>query len=117
MLPPCPRASVETWRNAPETRHSLHYNPGRRDHVARATGDQKYFPNENIPVHLLSQFVISPGELYSQATTPITAIGDLANCKIWVLPGPLAAISRNLGSGMVSTPGLEIQGDHLSRGS
>lgn len=82
----------------------------------RAT-NQKYFPNENIPVHLLSQFVISPGELYSQTTTPITAIGDLANCKIWVLPGPLAAISRNLGSGMVSTPGLEIQGDHLSRGS
>jgi TRAP-type C4-dicarboxylate transport system substrate-binding protein len=77
--------------------------------------NQQYFPDEITSVHLLSQFVISPGELYSQTDTPITTIDDLAGRKMWVLPGPLAAITKNLGTGVVSTPAVKSN-EIISRG-
>ncbi len=77
--------------------------------------NQKYFPDEITSVQLLSQFVISPGELYSQTDTPITTLDDLANRKMWVLPGPLAAITKQLGTGVVSTPAVKSN-EIISRG-
>ena len=77
--------------------------------------NRKYFPDEVTSVTILSQFVISPGELYSQNDTSINSIDDLAGRKMWVLPGPLAAISKKLGSGVVSTPAVKSN-EIISRG-
>lgn len=77
--------------------------------------NQKFFPDEISSVHLLSQFVISPAELYSQTDTPINSIDDLAGRKMWVLPGPLAAIAKELGSGVVSSPAVKSN-EIISRG-
>lgn len=77
--------------------------------------NRKYFADEFDTVHLLSQFVISPAELYSQTDTPINSIEDLAGRKIWVLPGPLADIAKNLGAGVVSTPAVKSN-EIISRG-
>lgn len=77
--------------------------------------NQKYFPNEFTTVQLLSQFVISPGELYSLTDTPINSIDDMASRKMWALPGPLASITKKLGSGVVSTPAVKSN-EIISRG-
>lgn len=77
--------------------------------------NREYFPDEFDTVQLLSQFVISPGELYSQTDTPINSIDDLASRRMWVLPGPLAAIATHLGVGVVSTPAVEAN-EIISRG-
>lgn len=77
--------------------------------------NRKFFPDEIKTVELLSQFVISPGELYSQTDTPINSIDELASRKMWVLPGPLAAIAKKLGTGAVSTPAVKSN-EIISRG-
>ena len=77
--------------------------------------NREYFPAEFDTVELLAQFVISPGELYSQTDQPINSIEELAGRKMWVLPGPLAAIAKNLGSGVVSTPAVKSN-EIISRG-
>lgn len=77
--------------------------------------NRKFFPDEFTSVQLLSQFVISPSQLYSQTDTPINSIDELAGRKMWVLPGPLAAIAKQLGSGVVSTPAVKSN-EIISRG-
>ncbi len=77
--------------------------------------NQEYFPNEFDSVHLLSQFVISPGELYSQTDAPINSIDELKSRKIWALPGPLAEINKQIGAGVVSTPAVKAN-EIISRG-
>lgn len=77
--------------------------------------NREYFPDEFETVELLAQFVISPGELYSQTDEPINSIEELAGRKMWVLPGPLAAIGKKLGSGVVSTPAVKSN-EIISRG-
>lgn len=77
--------------------------------------NQEYFPDEIEAVHLLSQFVISPAELYSQTDTPINSLDDLAGRKMWVLPGPLAEIAKSLGTGVVSGPAVQSN-EIISRG-
>lgn len=77
--------------------------------------NREFFADEITSVHILSQFVISPGELYSQAKTPINSLDDLADRKIWALPGPLAAITKKLGAGVVSTPAV-ASNEIISRG-
>ena len=77
--------------------------------------NREFFPNEFDTVHLLSQFVISPGELYSQTDAPINSIDELKSRKIWALPGPLAAITKKLGAGVVSTPAVKSN-EIISRG-
>jgi TRAP-type C4-dicarboxylate transport system substrate-binding protein len=77
--------------------------------------NRKFFPDEFDTVQLLSQFVISPGELFSQTDTPINSMEDLASRKVWALPGPLAAITKGLGSGVVSTAAAESN-EIISRG-
>jgi TRAP-type C4-dicarboxylate transport system substrate-binding protein len=77
--------------------------------------NQEFFPDEFDTVQLLSQFVISPGQLYSQTDTPINSIEELASRKIWALPGPLSAITTRLGAGVVSTPAVQSN-EIISRG-
>ncbi len=77
--------------------------------------NREFFADEFDTVHLLSQFVISPGQLYSQTDVPINSIEDLASRKIWALPGPLAEIAKSLGSGVVSTPAVKSN-EIISRG-
>ncbi|MBT0955820.1 TRAP transporter substrate-binding protein DctP [Alphaproteobacteria bacterium KMM 3653] len=83
--------------------------------VALWDTNRAYFPDEFETVHLLSQFVISPGRLYSQTNTPINSIEELAARKIWVLPGPLAEIAKRLKAGVVSTPAVQSN-EIISRG-
>jgi TRAP-type C4-dicarboxylate transport system substrate-binding protein len=83
--------------------------------VALWETNRKYFPDELNTVHLLSQFVISPGKLYSQTNTPINSIEDLTSRKIWAMPGPLADITKKLGAGVVSTPAVQSN-EIISRG-
>lgn len=77
--------------------------------------NREFFPDEFESVQLLSQFVISPGELFSQSDEPINSVEELADRRMWVLPGPLAAIATNLGSGVVSTPAV-ASNEIISRG-
>lgn len=77
--------------------------------------NRKYFPDEFDTVHLLSQWVISPGRLFSQTDTPLNSIEDLKSRKIWALPGPLSAITKKLGAGVVSTPAVKAN-QIISRG-
>lgn len=83
--------------------------------VALWETNRAYFPDEFDTVKLLTQFVISPGQLYSQTETPINSIDDLASRKMWALPGPLAAIGKKLGSGVVSSPAAKSN-EIISRG-
>lgn len=77
--------------------------------------NRAYFPEEISSVHLLSQFVISPGGLYSQTNAPINSLEELSNRKMWVLPGPLATIAKSLGVGVVSGPAVNSN-EIISRG-
>ncbi|SNS53694.1 hypothetical protein [Tropicimonas sediminicola] len=77
--------------------------------------NREFFADEIDTVQLLSQFVISPAELYSQTDTPMNSIEDLAGRKMWVLPGPLAEIAKKLGSGVVSSPAVSSN-EIISRG-
>lgn len=77
--------------------------------------NREYFSSEFDTVHLLSQFVISPGQLYSQTDVPINSIKELASRKIWALPGPLAEILKTLEAGVVSTSAVQSN-EIISRG-
>lgn len=83
--------------------------------VALWETNREFFPDEFDSVHLLSQFVISPGRLYSQTDTPINSLEELASRKIWALPGPLAEITKKLKAGVVSTPAVQSN-EIISRG-
>ena len=77
--------------------------------------NRAFFADEFDTVQLLSQFVISPGQLYSQTDTPINSMDDLASRKLWSLPGTLAAVTKSLGTGVVSTPAVKSN-EIISRG-
>lgn len=90
-------------------------NNARAMSIALWETNRKFFPDELKGAVLLSQFVISPGELFSQTSTPVNSIADLKSRKVWALPGPLAEITKTLGSGVVSTPAVQ-SGEIISRG-
>lgn len=77
--------------------------------------NRKFFPDEFDTVHLLSQWVITPGELFSSTDEPIITAEDFAARKIWALPGPLSNMSSALGAGVVSTPAVGSN-EVISRG-
>jgi TRAP-type C4-dicarboxylate transport system substrate-binding protein len=77
--------------------------------------NRKFFPDEFDSVHLLSQWVISAGELYSQTDTPVNSMEDLQSRKIWALPGTLAAVMKKIGAGVVATPAVKSN-EIISRG-
>jgi len=77
--------------------------------------NREFFPDEFDTVHLLSQWVITPGELFSSTDEPILTLEDFAARKIWALPGPLSNMSVELGAGVVSTPAVGSN-EVISRG-
>ncbi len=64
---------------------------------------------------LLSLWVITPGELWSQTDTPVNSIDDLKSRKIWALPGTNANIMKAVGAGVVSGPAVQMN-EIISRG-
>jgi TRAP-type C4-dicarboxylate transport system substrate-binding protein len=76
---------------------------------------KKYFPNEYKGVKLLSLWVITPGDLWSQTDTPVNSMDDLKSRKIWALPGTNANIMKAIGAGVVAGPAVQIN-EIVSRG-
>lgn len=76
---------------------------------------EKYFPNEFKGIKVLSMWVITPGELWSQTDTPVNSIDDLKSRKIWALPGTNANIMKTIGAGVVSGPAVQMN-EIISRG-
>ena len=75
----------------------------------------KFFPDEMESVHLLSLWVITPAELFSQTDKPLNSMEDLVSRKIWALPGALAATMKKIGAGVVSGPAVQAN-EIISRG-
>ena len=76
---------------------------------------EKYFPHEYKGVHLLSLWVITPAELWSQTDKPVNSMADLKSRKIWALPGTNANIMKAVGAGVVSGPAVQMN-EIISRG-
>lgn len=76
---------------------------------------QKYFADEYKGIHLLSMWVITPAELYSQTDQPINSIDDLKSRKIWALPGTLAGLMKRIKAGVVAGPAVQAN-EIISRG-
>lgn len=76
---------------------------------------QTYFPDEFEGIKLLSLWVITPGEIWSQTDDPILSVDDLASRKIWTLPGPPAELLKGIGSGAVAGPAVQAN-EVISRG-
>jgi TRAP-type C4-dicarboxylate transport system substrate-binding protein len=76
---------------------------------------EKYFPHEYKGVHLLSLWVITPAELWSQTDKPVNSMADLKSRKIWALPGTNANIMKAVGAGVVSGPAVQMN-EIVSRG-
>ncbi|MEM6637310.1 MAG: hypothetical protein AAF667_15620 [Pseudomonadota bacterium] len=76
---------------------------------------EQFFPDEYEGIKVLSMWVITPGEVWSQTDDPILSVDDLANRKIWALPGPPANLLKGLGSGVVAGPAVQAN-EVISRG-
>jgi TRAP-type C4-dicarboxylate transport system substrate-binding protein len=76
---------------------------------------KKHFANEYKGVKLLSVWVITPGDLWSQTDTPVNSIEDLKSRKIWALPGTNANIMKAIGAGVVAGPAVQMN-EIVSRG-
>ncbi|MEM8631983.1 MAG: hypothetical protein AAGF74_12155 [Pseudomonadota bacterium] len=76
---------------------------------------EQYFPDEYEGIKVLSMWAITPGEVWSQTDEPIMSVDDLANRKIWALPGPPANLLKGLGSGVVAGPAVQAN-EVISRG-
>ncbi len=76
---------------------------------------KKFFPNEYKGVKVLSVWVITPGDLWSQTDVPVNSIAELKKRKIWTLPGTTAAIMKSIGAGVVAGPAVQAN-EIISRG-
>ena len=76
---------------------------------------EKFFAKEYKGIHLLSLWVITPGDLWSQTDKPVNSIADLKARKIWALPGTNANIMKAVGAGVVSGPAVQMN-EIVSRG-
>ena len=68
---------------------------------------QQFYPDEFDTVELLSQWVITPGRLFSNTDTPITTVDEFTSRKMWALPGPLANMAKGIGAAVVATPAVK----------
>ncbi len=75
----------------------------------------KYFANETTSVKMLSMWVITPGDLWSQTDVPLNSMADLKSRKIWALPGTNANIMKAIGAGVVAGPAVQANAI-ISRG-
>ncbi|MEO1309250.1 MAG: hypothetical protein AAFV38_15495, partial [Pseudomonadota bacterium] len=69
--------------------------------------NRKFYADEFETVELLSQWVITPGRLFSSTDTPITTVDDFKSRKMWALPGPLANMAKEIGAAVVATPAVK----------
>ncbi|MEQ9039471.1 MAG: hypothetical protein RIE24_14065 [Silicimonas sp.] len=69
--------------------------------------NRKFYPDEFDTVELLSQWVITPGLLFSNTDTPITTVEEFQSRKMWALPGPLANMAKEIGAAVVATPAVK----------
>lgn len=76
---------------------------------------EQFFPDEHEGIKLLSLWVITPGEVWSQTDTPILSVEDLKTRKIWALPGSPANLLKGLESGVVAGPAVQAN-EIISRG-
>jgi TRAP-type C4-dicarboxylate transport system substrate-binding protein len=76
---------------------------------------EKYFSKEYKGIHVLSMWVITPAELWSQTDKPVNSMADLKSRKIWALPGTNANIMKAVGAGVVSGPAVQMN-EIISRG-
>ncbi|MEO1796286.1 MAG: hypothetical protein AAFR53_04635 [Pseudomonadota bacterium] len=76
---------------------------------------EQFFPDEHAGIKLLSLWVITPGEVWSQTDDPILSIEDLQSRKIWALPGSPANMLKGMGSGVVAGPAVQAN-EIISRG-
>lgn len=77
--------------------------------------NQKFFPDEFETVELLSQWVITPGRLFSVNDRPVQTLDDFKSRKVWALPGPVANMAKAIGAGVVATPAVKSN-EVISRG-
>ena len=68
---------------------------------------EQFYPDEFDTVELLSQWVITPGQLYSNTDAPIVTVNDFKSRKMWALPGPLANMAKGIGAAVVATPAVK----------
>lgn len=68
---------------------------------------EQFYPDEFDTVELLSQWVITPGQLYSNTDSPIVTVDDFKSRKMWALPGPLANMAKAIGAAVVATPAVK----------
>lgn len=68
---------------------------------------EKFYPDEFDTVELLSQWVITPGQLFSNTDAPILTVDDFKSRKMWALPGPLANMAKEIGAAVVATPAVK----------
>ncbi|EAQ63937.1 TRAP-type C4-dicarboxylate transport system, periplasmic component [Marinomonas sp. MED121] len=66
--------------------------------------NRTFFPDELNQIHLLSQWVISPAELYSQTDTPINSMAELTSRTLWSLPGVLENLMNKIGAQVIAIP-------------
>ncbi|WP_438464450.1 TRAP transporter substrate-binding protein [Marinomonas sp. PE14-40] len=66
--------------------------------------NRKFFPDELNQIHLLSQWVISPAELYSQTEHPINSMSELRSRTLWSLPGVLETLMNQVGAKVIAIP-------------
>ena len=66
--------------------------------------NRKFFPEELNQIQLLSQWVISPAELYSQTETPINSMAELTSRTLWSLPGVLEELMEKVGAKVIAIP-------------
>ncbi|MFD2740622.1 TRAP transporter substrate-binding protein DctP [Sulfitobacter aestuarii] len=57
---------------------------------------------------LLALFALNGGDIFSVTDTPITSIADLAERKIWSVPGVTANVIAETGSSVVSGPAVQM---------
>lgn len=67
----------------------------------------KYYPDEFDTVELLSQWVITPGQLFSNTDEPVVTVDQFKSRKMWALPGPLANMAKGIGAAVVATPAVK----------
>ncbi|MEO4039989.1 hypothetical protein AAFN47_00100 [Hoeflea sp. CAU 1731] len=68
---------------------------------------EKFYPDEFDTVELLSQWVITPGQLFSNTDAPIVTVDNFKSRKMWALPGPLANMAKDIGAAVVATPAVK----------
>jgi len=77
--------------------------------------NRAFFPDEFDTVELLTQWVVTPGQLFSMTDTPVTTLEQMNGLRIWTLPGPITQMATALGAGAVATPAVQSN-DVISRG-